>query len=109
VDCGFSASAPGHFCFVTSLLTGTGARANVVIVSHLLENKPCPAYIPLVPKQPQREFKVGDRVTVSLYTGRIVEGVVKAIIQKTDGTRLQVDYGQDQTALVHLWQVHPAK
>jgi hypothetical protein len=38
-----------------------------------------------------------------------VEAVVKAIMQKTDGTRLQVDYGQDQTALVHLWQVHTAK
>lgn len=62
-------------------------------------------YIPSVPK-PERQFKVGDRVTVSLHTGRLVEAVVKAIVHKTDGTRLQVDYEQDQTALVHLWQVH---
>jgi hypothetical protein len=44
-----------------------------------------------VTKQP----KVGDHVTVSLHTGRLVDG------------RLQVDYGKDETALVHLWQVHP--
>ena len=54
-------------------------------------------------------FKVGDRVTVSLHSGQLVDGVVKGIVQKTDGVRLQVDYGQNQTALVHLWQVHMAK
>jgi hypothetical protein len=61
-----------------------------------------------VPK-PERQFKVGDRVTVSLHSGQLVDGVVKAIVQKSDGIRLQVDYGKNQTALVHLWQVHPAK
>ena len=65
-------------------------------------------YIPSVPK-PERRFKVGDRVMVSLHTGRLVEGTVKAIVHKTDGVRLQVDYEKDQTALVLLWQVHPAK
>ena len=54
------------------------------------------------------EFKVGDRVTVSLSAGRVVEGVVKAIINRTDGVRLQVDYGKDETALVYLWQVRAA-
>ena len=59
------------------------------------------------PKKPD-EFKVGDRVTVSLFAGRIVDGVVKAIINRTHGVRLQVDYGKDETALVYLWQVRPA-
>ena len=58
------------------------------------------------PKKPD-EFKVGDRVTVSLSAGRVVDGVVKAIINRTDGVRLQVDYGKDETALVYLWQVSP--
>jgi len=44
-------------------------------------------------------------VTVSLSAGRVVDGVVKAIINRTDGVRLQVDYGKDETTLVHLWQV----
>ena len=58
--------------------------------------------------KPERQYKVGDRVQVTLNTGRIVDAVVKAVVHKTDGTRLQVDYEKDQTALVELWRVHPA-
>jgi hypothetical protein len=75
---------------------------------HHLKATTAAAYIPHVPK-PERQYKVGDRVTVSLHTGQLVDAVVKVIMQKTDGVRLQVDYGQDQTALVHLWHVHPVK
>jgi len=58
------------------------------------------------PKKPdERQFRVGDRVSVSLSAGRVVEGIVKAIINRTDEVRLQVDYGKDETALVYLWQV----
>ena len=58
------------------------------------------------PKKPdERQFKVGDHVTVSLSAGRVVVGVVKAVINRVDGVRLQVDYGEDETALVYLWQV----
>jgi hypothetical protein len=53
------------------------------------------------------EFKVGDRVSITLQTGRMVEGTVRAIVERTDGIRLQVDYGKDETALVELWRVHP--
>ena len=59
------------------------------------------------PREPDdRQFKVGDRVTVSLSAGRVVDGVAKAIINRTDGVRLQVDYGRDEAALVELWRVH---
>ena len=51
------------------------------------------------------EFKVSDRVKVNLHTGRIGDATVKAVIECTDGKRLQVDFGKDETALVHLWQV----
>jgi tartrate dehydratase beta subunit/fumarate hydratase class I family protein len=51
------------------------------------------------------EFKVGDRVKLNLHTGRIVDATVKAVIERTDGKRLQVDFGKDETALVYLWQV----
>ncbi|HXJ11723.1 MAG TPA: hypothetical protein VNH19_05560 [Candidatus Limnocylindrales bacterium] len=60
-------------------------------------------------KQPDHNYKIGDRVEVTLHDGRIVEAVVKAVIDRTDGKRLQVDYGKDETALVHLWQVHTTK
>ena len=52
-----------------------------------------------------REFVVGDRVKVKLRTGRLVDATIKAIIDRTDGQRLQVDFGKDETALIHLWQV----
>ena len=54
--------------------------------------------------EPQ-DYAVGDHVKVNLHTGRIVEATVKAVIERTDGKRLQVDFGKDETALVHLWQV----
>jgi len=50
-------------------------------------------------------YAVSDRVKVNLHTGRIVDATVKAVIERTDGKRLQVDFGKDETALVHLWQV----
>jgi hypothetical protein len=52
-----------------------------------------------------REFNVGDRIKVNMHRGRIVEAVVKAVVDYADGKRLQVDVGKDETALIHLWQV----
>ena len=61
------------------------------------------------PKKPDdRQFKVGDRVTVSLSSSRVVDAIVKAIVNHADGVRSQVDYGRDETALVYLWQVRRA-
>jgi len=76
-----------------------------------LKNVPCERYIPRVPtsKNPDESFNVGDRVTVSLPAGRVVEGVVKAVINRTNGVRLQVDYGKHETALVYVWQVRAAE
>ena len=53
------------------------------------------------------QFHVGDCVSITLHTGRIVGGTVRAIVERTDGIRLQVDYGKDETALVELWRMHP--
>jgi hypothetical protein len=52
-----------------------------------------------------RQFKVGDSVSVTLHTGQIVDGIVRAVVPHTDGVKLQVDYGNDETALVELWRV----
>ena len=59
--------------------------------------------------KPSIRYKVGDRVKVSLQNGLLVDATVRAVVDKTDGVRLQVDYGKDETALVQLWQVHPPK
>ena len=59
-------------------------------------------------KKPNDEhrFKVGESVSITLHTGLIVDGTVRAIVERTDGVHLQVDYGKDETALVELWRVH---
>jgi hypothetical protein len=46
------------------------------------------------------KHKVGDHVLVKLSGGRIVEATVKAIVDTTEGMRLQVDFGFAETALV---------
>jgi len=51
------------------------------------------------------KYKVGDRVLVKLSGGRIVEATIKALVVTTEGTRLQVDFGFDETALVYDWQI----
>jgi len=48
--------------------------------------------VPSQPKRPEESFKVGDRVTVSLSAGRVVDGVVKAIINRTDGVSAAVNF-----------------
>ena len=70
---------------------------------------PHPKYILPVPPQkkpePKREYHVGDKIRVNMHAGKIVDAVVKAVIERTDGLRLQVDVGHEKTALIHEWQV----
>lgn len=49
-------------------------------------------------KRPNREFKVGDKIRVNLHHGKIEDAVVRAVIDHVDGTKLQVDFGHEQTA-----------
>ena len=51
----------------------------------------------------KREYKVGDRIQISL-NNRIMDTTIRAIVEHT-GLRLQVDFGSEQTALIHEWQV----
>jgi hypothetical protein len=57
------------------------------------------------PEESRREFNVGEQVRVKLHTGETVNATIKAVIPKTSGVRLQVDYGKDETALIYDWQV----
>jgi hypothetical protein len=56
-------------------------------------------------KKPEREFSVGEKARINLHAGKIVDATIRAIIPQTDGLRLQVDFGFEQTALIHVWQV----
>ena len=49
--------------------------------------------------------KVGDKMRVSMYGGKIVDAVIKAILDTTDGLKYQVDFGKDQTATITERQV----
>jgi hypothetical protein len=52
-----------------------------------------------------RDFKSGQHILIKPSGRRIEEATIKAIVEHTDGVRLQVDFGHDETALVELWQV----
>ena len=51
-----------------------------------------------------RQFQVGERILVNLHRGRIEEATTTAIIERTRGKKLQVDFGQDMTALIDTRQ-----
>ena len=44
------------------------------------------------PKEAKRPYKVGNNIQISL-NNRIMEAVIRAVIEETDGLRLQVDFG----------------
>jgi hypothetical protein len=46
------------------------------------------------------KYKVGDHLLVKPSGGRIVEATVKAIVETTEGVRLQVSFG-DETARIY--------
>jgi hypothetical protein len=50
------------------------------------------------------KHKVGNHLLVKLTGGRIVEATVKAVIETTNGVRLQVSFG-DETARIYEWQI----
>jgi len=48
----------------------------------------------------KRELKVGDKIRVNLHHGKIEDAVVKAVIQHTDGLKLQVDVTEARTTVL---------
>jgi hypothetical protein len=50
------------------------------------------------------EYKVGDRIKVRLTVGRLVDAEIKAIVETSEGKRLQVSFGEE-TARIYMWQV----
>ena len=57
-------------------------------------------------KEPNREFKVGDKIRVNLHHGKIEDPIIRAVIQDGNETKLQVDVvGLDITAQIDRRQV----
>jgi hypothetical protein len=54
---------------------------------------------------PTKPHKVGDHIRVSMHGGKIVDAVIKAVHDYSDGARYQVDFDKDKTALIREWQV----
>ena len=52
------------------------------------------------------QIQVGDHLLVKLSGGRIVEATIKAVVETTEGVRLQVSFG-NETALIYPWQMVP--
>jgi hypothetical protein len=48
---------------------------------------------------------ITDKIRVNLHHGKTEDAVVRAVIDHTDGTKLQVDFGHEQTALLAVKQV----
>jgi hypothetical protein len=57
-----------------------------------------------VPAQPH---KVGDhiRVSVQMHGGKIVDAMIKAVIETIGDRQYQINFGNDQTALIRERQI----
>ncbi|MGB7729474.1 MAG: hypothetical protein WBL50_15690 [Candidatus Acidiferrum sp.] len=55
----------------------------------------------LISEAEHLSYKVGNTIVVRLNDGRIVEATIRAVIEQPNGLHLQVDYGHDETALIH--------
>ena len=51
----------------------------------------------------EKELAIGEKLTVKLHDGRIVDATVRAIVD--EGKHLQIDFGHEETALVKASQV----
>jgi hypothetical protein len=56
-------------------------------------------------KKSESGFRVGDKARVSMHGGQIIDAVIKAIVDKTDGPHYQIEVGKQQTALISEQQV----
>jgi hypothetical protein len=53
----------------------------------------------------RKQYKVGDKITAKLHDGRKVDATIRALFQQDDETKLNIDYGHEETATIELWQV----
>jgi hypothetical protein len=52
-------------------------------------------------KEPKGPLRVGDKIRVSMHDGKIVDAVIKAILNDDrGGLHYQIDFGHAHTALI---------
>ena len=49
--------------------------------------------------------KVGDQIKAKLHDGRRVDATIRAVFQQDGETKLNIDYGHEETATIEVWQV----
>jgi hypothetical protein len=52
-----------------------------------------------------KQYEVGDKITAKLHDGRKVDATIRAVFQQDDETKLNIDYGHEETATIGVWQV----
>ena len=52
-----------------------------------------------------KQYKVGDKITAKLHDGRKVDATIRTVVNQSDGIKLIIDYGHEETATIELWQV----
>jgi hypothetical protein len=50
-------------------------------------------------------YKIGQTIIVKFNDGRVLESKIRAIIEGTNGLKLQVDFGHEETALINERQI----
>jgi hypothetical protein len=59
-----------------------------------------------VKKEPNKsDYAVSDKLKVKLHDGRIVDATIRAVFHQDDETKLNIDYGHEETASIELWQI----
>jgi hypothetical protein len=53
--------------------------------------------------------KIGSHIRFRLYTGREVDGVIRAIVETIDGVRYRVAYGSNLATISYEQIVHAEK
>jgi hypothetical protein len=46
-------------------------------------------------RMPNKQPKVGDKIRVNMRSGKIVDAVIKAVHDYSEGPRYHVDFGKD--------------
>jgi hypothetical protein len=54
---------------------------------------------------PDGKLKVGDRVTFVLPNGDFAAGIVKAVLETTSGTQVNISYGKGLSVSVNIQRV----
>jgi hypothetical protein len=57
------------------------------------------------PEEDGKQYKLGDKIIAKLHDRRKVDATIRAVFQQDGETKLNIDYGHEETATIELWQV----